>query len=69
MSEIRNRKSVFDDLSHYDPSDKNGFIEITEWSNGGGWDISINDNKLISLSYYELDAINYLIKRLEYEGV
>lgn len=63
---IKSRKSVFDNLSKYDIlSKKDSFIEITEWSNGEGWDITIDD-KIISLTIGQLDAINYLTKVLEY---
>ena len=41
------------------------FIEVTEWTNGEGWDISIND-RLLHLTHGEFDAINYLTKVLEY---
>ena len=69
-----NRKSISDDLSKYDylkNTDENAFIEVTEWSNGEGYDINIetkNDNKLISLTNGELEAINYLIKTLDYNN-
>lgn len=60
------RKSVNDNLQKYDYLAKdNDFIEVTEWSNGEGWDISIND-KIIQLTMGQLDAINYLTKALEY---
>lgn len=62
------RKSVSDDLNKYDYMAKNSdFIEVTEWMNGEGWDISINETQL-HLTRGELDAINYLTKSLEYEG-
>ena len=60
------RKSVSDNLQKYDYLAKdNDFIEVTEWSNGEGWDININD-KIIQLTMGQLDAINYLTKALEY---
>ena len=60
------RKSVNDNLQKYDYLAKDyEFIEVTEWSNGEGWDISIND-KIIQLTVGQLDAINYLTKALEY---
>lgn len=64
------RPTVSDDLKKYYHLSKDGdFIEITEWSNGEGWDITINDRHF-HLTYGELDAINFLIKYLEYgEGV
>ena len=60
------RKSVNDNLQKYDYLAKDyEFIEVTEWRNGEGWDISIND-KLIQLTVGQLDAINYLTKSLDY---
>lgn len=51
-------------IKNKDASDD--FIEVTEWSNGEGIDISIESRPLISLSFGELSAINYLAKSLEY---
>lgn len=62
-----NKKSIHDDLKKYCVLAKdNDHIEVTEWTNGEGWDIIIND-KIISLTWGELDAINYLTKALAYE--
>lgn len=59
------RKSISDKLKKYCYLAKeDGFIEITEWTNGEGWDISIND-KLFSLTRGEVDAISYLTKTLD----
>lgn len=66
--EISNRKSVMDNLKLYDclvNDDK--CIEVTEWANGEGWDISIGDN-LISLSRGSLEAIIYLTMTLDYKN-
>lgn len=64
--EKKERKSINDKLKKYDFLAKDSdFIEVTEWANGEGWDISIND-KIFQLTYGELDAINYLTKSLEY---
>lgn len=64
--EIVNRKSINDNLKKYDYLAKDDdFIEVTEWTNGEGYDITIND-KIISLTNGQLDAINYLTKSLEY---
>lgn len=66
--EFAKRKSVHDDLNKYCVLAKDpGFIEVTEWTNGEGWDITIND-KVISLMWGELEAINYLVKALDYEN-
>ena len=68
------RKSVSDDLSKYDylrNTDENAFIEVTEWTNGEGYDITIetkNGSKLLSLTNGELEAINYLTKTLDYNN-
>ena len=66
------RKSVSDSLSKYDylvNKDEHSFIEVTEWANGEGFDITIetkNKSRLMSLTIGELEAINYLTKSLEY---
>lgn len=66
MAEFNQRKSVSDNLYKYDIlSKEDSYIEVTEWTNGEGWDITI-DNKLISLTYGELEAINHLINLLQY---
>lgn len=66
IMEKKERKSINDKLKKYDFLAKDSdFIEVTEWANGEGWDISIND-KIFQLTYGELDAINYLTKSLEY---
>lgn len=64
--EFNSRKSVNDKLKKYDYLAKdNDIIEVIEWTNGEGYDIIIND-KIISLTNGQIDAINYLIKSLEY---
>lgn len=65
---INNRKSIYDDLQKYDClKNKSSFIEITEWTNGEGWDITI-DEKIFSLTYGEFEAIKYLTRALDYES-
>lgn len=67
---IESTKTVCEKLNKFMPGYKeHDFIEVTEWTNGEGWYININDKKLIALHYSELEAINYLTKALEYEGV
>lgn len=62
------RKAIHDTLEKYDYlAKKDDFIEVTEWTNGEGYDIQIGDNKLISLTRGEIDAIQYLILSLEYQ--
>lgn len=61
-----NRKSVNDRLRKYDFMAKEGdFVEVTQWTNGEGYDITIEDRKM-SLTDGELDAINYLVQTLKY---
>ena len=62
--EIRQRKSAFvpmKDAWHKE----HDFIEVTEWSNGEGWDITCSDDKYISLHFTELRVINELVALLE----
>lgn len=48
---------------------KNDYIEVTEWSNGEGWDVCINaDNEgtqRFSLHFTEFRELKKLIKKLE----
>ena len=66
--EIVKRKSVNDKLSKYDylSNKESDYIEVTEWANGEGITISINDEKVFDLTYGKLDAINYLSQTLKY---
>ncbi len=41
------------------------FVEVTEWTNGEGWDITISDDKQISLHHTEFAVIKELIALLE----
>ena len=60
-------KAISDDLRKYDYlAREDDFIEVSEWSNGEGWNISINNNTF-QLTMGQLDAINYLTKTLEYD--
>lgn len=66
--EVYNKKSVSDKLNKYTHLAKEGdYIEVSEWKNGEGWDIDINEKKHFSLTYGELDAINYLTRALDIE--
>ena len=68
--EFVKRKSVHDKLSKYDSlSNRNtdDFIEVTEWTNGEGIAVVINE-KVYELTYGQLDAINYLSHALRYEN-
>ena len=65
---FNSRKTVNDKLKKYDYLAKDeDFIEVVEWTNGERYDITINDDKIISLTRGQIDAINYLVKSLEYK--
>ena len=65
--EIKNLKSVSDDLNRYGYTAKEGdYITVTEWANEEGWDIDLNGIP-IKLHDTELAAINYLTQVLMYE--
>lgn len=74
MVGINNRITISDSLNKYDylvKKDDKAFIEVTEWVNGEGIDISIErdkESKLFSLTYGELDAINYLTQTIKFKG-
>lgn len=62
--EFSKRKSIFASMNSY-ISKKGDFIEITEWTNGEGWDITISDEKTISLHETEFEVIKLLIDKLQ----
>jgi hypothetical protein len=66
------RKAITDNIKKYTYcGNDDDTITITEWENGEGWDIDFNYvsgyERHFSISYNELDAIQYLIKRLDYK--
>ena len=66
--EFVERKSVNDKLRKYDHlAKKDDFIEVTEWANGEGWDVTINERQLL-LTRGQLDAIEYLTRSLDYKN-
>ena len=68
MYKINNKRSIVDNLTKYDhlENDDSAFIELTEWANGEGFDISIND-KIISLTNGQIEAIMHLKNVLDYQ--
>lgn len=66
--EFNQRTSIKDDLRKYDHlANKDSIIQVTQWANGEGWDISINDEPVISLTWGQLDAINYLVNTIQFQ--
>lgn len=64
--EIVKVNMAIDSLKKYDIlSKEDDYVQVTEWKNGEGWDICFS-NKQFSLTYGELEAINHLIKSLDY---
>ena len=67
--ETYDRKAVFMGLfgicSHA-KENSGDFIEVTEWNNGEGFDITINatTEQNVSVTYGQFDAIKKLIKTL-----
>ena len=60
MNKIESVRSITTKMKMFDLTSKESdYISVTEWSNGEGWDISLND-KMISISRDELEAINFL---------
>lgn len=57
------RKSVFVNLPPPLFKDHD-FVEVTEWANGEGYDITVSDNPVISLHEVEFEYIKKLIEHL-----
>lgn len=69
MSEKSIRKTISDSLKKYDyhSNSDDDFIEVTEWSNGEGYDIMIESgtyHKAFSLTDGELQAVRMLTDEL-----
>lgn len=62
-------KTISADLTDFDYLAKeNDFIEISEWHNGEGYDVTIND-KTFSLTHGVLKAINVLTGLLDVDNL
>lgn len=65
---IVKRNSIFSELSIDDwSSEKDSYIEVTEWTNGEGYDVHINNygNRSISIGHNEFKLLKKLIKELD----
>jgi hypothetical protein len=61
--EVKPRNSAFvtmTDVWHKE----HDYVEVTDWTNGEGWDIAISDKKIVSLHFTEFEAIKALIEHL-----
>lgn len=73
--EVRNRKAAFVELKDWcvmsmgeERKDKVDFLEVTEWSNGEGYDIYISDysgEKQLHFTYGQFNAIKKCIKIID----
>lgn len=62
MIETSTRKAKYTELKPYcHHSKEHDYMEVTEWSNGEGFDININDKKHLSLSWGEYEALQALV--------
>jgi hypothetical protein len=63
-----NRRTFYCGLKPFEPGfgKEHDFIEVTEWTNGEGFDILIETSKKekFSLSWGEYDALKYIAKKL-----
>lgn len=66
MVKIEKVKTIECKLNAFDLLAKDSdYITVTEWANGEGFDVDINDKKF-GLTYGQLKAINILSSALDY---
>ena len=68
MIETYNRKAKFASLNPYcHLAKEHSYIEVTEWSNGEGFDVSIGaaEDKHFSLTYGEYQALQAVVSYRE----
>lgn len=64
------RRSVFTELNDFCYlSKENDFMEITEWKNGDGFDVTLSatHEQMFSLTYGQFKALKKLIKEFDNE--
>lgn len=66
---IQNRRSGSVQLKDFDAVNPQDYIEVTEWTNGGGYDITIvtsnwEKERNYRLSYGEFQALQSIINKL-----
>ena len=60
------RKSVFEDTAKYCYLSKNSdFIEVTEWTNGDGFDVTISERSSFQMTWGEFKLLKKLVKELD----
>ena len=64
--QFHKRHSAFSELKHYCPlAGEHDFMEVTEWSNGDGYDVTVSTKRgdqHFSLTYGEIDLLQVLLK-------
>jgi hypothetical protein len=61
MIDTYNRKAKFTELKLYDHTAKeHDFMEVCEWNNGEGFDVSINE-KLCSFTWGQYECLQALV--------
>jgi hypothetical protein len=59
--ETYDRKAKFSELKPYDPfGDKNSYMEVCEWKNGEGFDVTI-DNRHFSFTWGQWECLQVLV--------
>ena len=64
MIEINERTAKFTELKPYDHAAKdNDYMEVCEWSNGGGFDVTLSSHgdQLFSLTWGQWEALQALV--------
>jgi hypothetical protein len=68
---INKRNTAFVELEQYcllSNKDSHDFMEVTEWTNGEGYDVTIsasNQEQMFNVTWGQLKALKKLIKALE----
>jgi hypothetical protein len=61
--ETYTRQSAFTELRDFDCLAKpDEFMEVTLWNNGEGFDVSVSDEQMFSLSWGQYRALKKLVK-------
>jgi hypothetical protein len=67
--EVRNRLAIHDSLKNWDifsATNPEHYIEVTEWTNGEGFDICIESFETLrfKLTHGQFDALKFMINKL-----
>lgn len=62
--EVKNRKSVFVGLND-GYHKEHDYIEVTQWTNGEGYDIHISNGEKMSVHFTEWGVLKKIIKKMD----